>query len=231
MRLLIIGCEYAGSTTLGRAICLWSRDNMGGAFWLEPNGSINYLHDHHTFPHTSGHGQEFTEEEQAQMLALGPRVKEMIQRHNIYYHLKPSNYDRPDHIMVGLHIEDGIYGNLYFDYGHRDGTWGDRDIEGAKVEKSIMSIAPDTVLILLKASPEVIAQRMKTSPHVHGILQEKDIGYVLQRFEEEHAKSTIPNKFVIDTSTLTADETLKEFVQKIQPFFSDADKARLKVAT
>ena len=112
MRLLLVGCEYAGSTTLGRAICLWSRDKLGGAYWLEPNGSINYLHDHHTFPHTSGHGQEFTEEEMAGMMNLAPRVKEMIQRHNIYYHLKPTNYNRLDHINVGLHIEDGIYGNL-----------------------------------------------------------------------------------------------------------------------
>ena len=50
---------------------------MGGGF--DPN----LIHDHYSFPHTSGHGHEMTPEEQAQMLALAPTLKEMVQRHNL----------------------------------------------------------------------------------------------------------------------------------------------------
>ena len=49
------------------------------------------------------------------------------------------------------------------------------------------------------------------------LVQEKDIERVLARFEEEYDKSLIRNKFALDTSTATIDETLAEFAREIKP--------------
>lgn len=65
----------------------------------------NLIHDHNSFPQTEGHGHEMTPEEQTQMLGLAPTLTEMVQRHDLYYRVKERNYDRLDHIVVGLHIE------------------------------------------------------------------------------------------------------------------------------
>ena len=72
-----------------------------------------------------------TPDEQTQMLALAPTLKEMVQRHNLYYHVKERNYDRLDHVVVGLHIEDTVWGEMYFDHG-APGTVGDRLSPGAR---------------------------------------------------------------------------------------------------
>jgi hypothetical protein len=95
------------------------------------------------------------------------------------------------------------------------------------VEKTIMEEAPDTVLILLKASAEVIAQRMRENPQPCGVLQEKDIEYVLQRFEEEHQASLIRRKFILDTTTATVEETLAEFAEQIELYLTDTDRLRM----
>ena len=38
--------------------------------------------------------------------------------------------------------------------------------------------APDTVPILVKASPEVVTRRRKENPHPSGVVQEKDIEHI-----------------------------------------------------
>ena len=90
-----------------------------------------------------------------------------------------------------------------------------------------MDRAPNTVLVLVKASPEVIASRMKENPHRFPIVQEKDIEYVLGRFEDEYNKPLIRNKFALDTSTATVDETLAEFALAIKPHLTEADPAKM----
>jgi len=141
---------------------------MGGGF------DFFLLHDHYKFPHTSGHGHEMTEEEQRQLLATSPPLKEMVQRHNIYYHIKPTKYERPDHILIGLHIEDAVYGPLYFGYGREDQP-NSRKVVSPLIEGEILRYAPDTVLVLVEAAPEVIRRRMRESPHQNAVLQEKDV--------------------------------------------------------
>ena len=227
MRLILAGCEYAGTTTLGNAICRWSTEAMGAEYNLLPDGTFDLLHDHYQIPHTSGHGQPWSEEEQAQILALSPRIKEMVQRHSLHYHIKPTNYDRADHIVIGLHIEEAVYGPLYFGYGEAGG-YGDRQNEARRIDEAILRLGPDTVMVLLKADADVIAGRMIESPHHNGPLREQDIGHVLQRFEEEFERSTIPNKMTIDTSGATVQQSLDEFVVKVQQFFTDTDLARLR---
>ena len=47
MRLLLAGCEYAGTTTAAHAIDDWMSENIGAGFSL--------IHEHWKIPHTSGH--------------------------------------------------------------------------------------------------------------------------------------------------------------------------------
>ena len=90
-----------------------------------------------------------------------------------------------------------------------------------------MQHAPDTVLVLLRARSEVIAQRMREQPHERPVVQEKDIEHVLQRFEEEFRDSLIRKKFALDTSDATVEQTLAEFAGEIKQHLSETDRLRL----
>ena len=78
-----------------------------------------------------------------------------------------------------------------------------------------------------RTSPAVVARRMKEGPHENAVLQEKDIGYVLARFQEEYERSTLANKLSIDTTNATVQESIVEFVGKMEEFFTDADRERI----
>jgi shikimate kinase len=217
MRLILIGCEYAGKTTLAGEIGKWKDRTLGPN---TPKGMANF-HDHFTFPNIS-HG-ELTEEEYDQLSALSPRLKSGLQNHQILYHLNPAFYGDNDNSMIGFHIEDAVYGPIYYDYGH-DGVGSHI---ARSVETHILGMAPDTVLVLLKATPEVIAERMRKNPHARGVLKEKDIEHVLQRFEEEYAASLLRYRLQYDTTSATVEETLAEFVEDIQSHLTEADRTRL----
>ena len=90
MRLILVGCEYSGTTTLAEAISEWAKEVMGGGFGF---------HDHWKIPHVS-HPPGLTAEEQEQFMALSPNLKEMFQRYHIEYHLSPSFYGDPHHNSV-----------------------------------------------------------------------------------------------------------------------------------
>ena len=81
-----------------------------------------------------------------------------------------------------------------------------------------MKLAPETVLILVKASPEAIRKRMLDKPHKYPVVQEKDIETVLQAFESSFQASQISNKISIDTTRFSPDESLVEFAKKIRAF-------------
>ena len=81
--------------------------------------------------------------------------------------------------------------------------------------------------MLVKASPQVIAERMKRNPHPRGVLKEKDIDLVLQRFEEEYRNSILRYRITLDTSTATVEETLAQFVEQIGPHLAESDRTRL----
>ena len=223
MRLIIVGCEYSGTTTLTTEVCRWAERVMGGNFCF---------HDHWKIPHFAFDAQNhatvtLTEAEQKEVLALSHTTKEMIGRYNIAYHM-PTDYEGPDYIMVGFYMDDTVYAPLYFGYGGEDEIQGGPRTEYSRhLEMSILGTLPDVVLVLLKASPEVIARRMKANPHQNGALQEKDIEYVLQRFDEEYERSVIGRKFTLDTSTATVEETLEQFVKQIEPHLSEADWLRV----
>ena len=217
MKLLLAGCEYSGTTTIAHAFNDWMEATLGAR--------IRLIHDHFKIPHIYGHPPEVSDEEQSQILGLSPWIKDNMQRHNIYYHTPYQVDEGEDRLVVGLHIEDAVYGPLYFGYG-ADGIFARSKIS-RQIEHRILKFHPETILVHVKASPDVIAERMKQSPHHNGPLQEGDIEQVLQRFAEETDNSLIDNRITLDTSSSTVDDTLGEFVSKLEPFFSSYDRLRL----
>ncbi len=209
MRLILIGAEYAGKTTLANAITAWLKQTTGGG---------RTFHDHFTIPPS-----ELPEAEQEEFLRMSPELQAMYQRYSNEYHLLPSFYADPDHMLVGFHIEEAVYAPLYYSYGDSD----DFSAAARAMEQRILEQAPDTVLILLKASPEEIAKRMRETPHKHQVLQEKDIKHVLQRFEEEYEQSLLDRKFLLDSTSAQLEDTLAEFVARIDPFLSQSDRLRM----
>ena len=228
MQLVLIGCEYSGTTTLARSVFDWINANL--------DGGMPFFHDHWKLPFTSGHQEHDlplapTEEEQEQVLALSPKLKEMYNRYSLYYHARPSSFRRADYVAVGLHIEESIYGPLYWGYGIK-GPWPvgvERSVVQGLVEKELLLHAPDMVLALVKASPDVIRRRMAEDPHPHQVVPEEDIETVSARFEEEFERSAIANKLTVDTSTDTVEQSLASLLEQFDPFLNDADKLRIVV--
>ena len=211
MRLILAGCEYAGTSTLAHAIDDWREAKLGTRFSL--------IHDHWKVPRTSGHPDDTTDEEQAQILALSPKLKEMVQRHSLYYHIHAP----PESVRIGYHIDDSVYGPLYFGYG-AEGTRHDRKVVSRQVEHVMLRSAPDVVLVHVKASPDVIRRRMRAAPHQGQVVREEDVEQVLELFEQACAQSMIRSKVTLDTSAATVEETMAEFVKKIEPHLSDTDR-------
>lgn len=221
MRLVIAGCEYSGTSTLTFAIDDWLHEKMGVRFPL--------IHDHWKIPDTSGHPQaDMTDEERTQVLALSPELKEMTQRHSLYYHIQANSWNGPDWMAIGLHIDDSVYGPLYFGYGG-DGKPHDRKVVSYQVESSILRFAPDVVLVQVTADADVIAQRMEANPHPHSPLKREDIQSVLEAYDDAFERSTFRHKIALDTSSSSVEETVAEFEAKIEPHLTKADRSRILI--
>ena len=218
MRLIITGCEYAGKTTLANEIAGWRTRTMGPAI---PPGMPEF-HDHFTLPEIS-HG-DMTDEDAAQVWALSPKVKGLIQNHQVGYHMNPAFYADHDNIFVGFHIEDAVYAPKYYGYGGN----GERSHWARIVEAEIIGKAFDTVLLLLTASPETIRERMRANPHPMGLVKDEDVEEVLQSFEHEFSKSILRYRFSLDTSNATVQETLDQFVEQMVPMLRDSDRLRMQ---
>lgn len=243
MYLVLAGCEYSGTTTLNYALTDWAKGVLSGGFGFHDHWKIPHLShpterggmkmDEMIADYLAGRGDDpttsgFTEEEQDLLLALTPSQKEMFQRYHMEYHLSDAFYSYGHHNVVGMHIDEAVYAGLYYGYGG-DGEYSDRKDYARYVEKSMLRKAPDTVMVLVKATPEVIRRRMKENPHHNGVVKDKDIELVLQRFEEEYERSLIEKKFTIDTSTATVEESVREFLEKIDEFLTDADRTSILV--
>ena len=219
MRLVIAGCEYSGTSTLAFAIDDWLHDKMGVRFPL--------IHDHWKIPDTSGHPQaDMTDDERSQVLALSPELKEMTQRHSLYYHIQANSWNGPDWMAIGLHIDETVYGPLYFDYGG-DGKPHDRKVVSYQVESSILRFAPDIVLVQVTADADVIAQRMEASPHPNSPFKKEHIQAVLDEYDAAFERSTFRHKIALDTSSSSVEETVSEFEAKIEPHLTEDDRSRI----
>ena len=218
MRLVLVGCEYTGKTTLANEIAKWKDCTMGPVI---PE-NMPPFHDHFTFPHVS-HG-EFTDEECEKIWAVVPRLGAMIQNHQILYHIQSTFFRDHDNFLVGFHFDEAVYSPLYYGYG----GGGLSSLIARSIESSIMRDFPDTVLVMLKASTDVIRKRMRENPHHWGLLKEKDIECVQGRFDEEYASTLLRYRFTLDTSTATVEETLADFVTKMVPHLRESDRMRIQ---
>ena len=219
MKLILIGCEYAGTTTLAIAFHEHARVHLGI--------DLGSIHDHWKIPYTvTHHPDEITEEEADLYLALSTRQKEAWQRHNLYYHTVAEHGEPEDQIIVGFYIEDTIYADLYYGYGG-PGEAGDRAGKHApSIEGRIARLAPETVLVHVTASPEVIRRRMREQPHRRPVVQETDVELVLDRFAAAFSASKIANKLEIDTGNATVEESVHAMTEGLKPFLTDRDRDR-----
>jgi len=102
-----------------------------------------------------------------------------------------------------------------------------------KFDAEVNELMPDMIFVLMKASAETIKNRVKEgkSPfpnrHQHTYFDVKDTEIVLERFDEQFEKSLITNKFILDTTADTVDESLQQFKQQIKPFIFSKDRIRL----
>lgn len=203
MRVIVIGTEYTGKTTLVQAIQQWGMDR----------GIRHHMDDHFSIP-----DQQTLENpaDQKAMTELPSAIKERFQRFQIAYHVRLVH--KYQHVLLtGFHIEEMVYGQRYYypDLAHPVETpqaW-ERDMPS------------DMILVLLTASPEAIKQRMKDDPHDFPIVPESDIEEVQAAFREEFRKSFFKQKFQIDTSTLTIYSLLNDFLRMSYPYLSAADHA------
>ncbi|MBT5320339.1 MAG: hypothetical protein HOL45_10590 [Chloroflexi bacterium] len=217
MRLLLAGCEYSGTTTVAHAIDDWMSENMGTRFSL--------IHEHWKIPHTSGHPDNTTSEEQEWLLQATPKFKEMHQRHSLYYHTQVGTYNGDDGMVVGGHMDDAVYAPLYFEYGQKGYNF-DRELVMHQVEKTILFFTQSTVVVHITADTDVIKNRMQDDPHENGIVQSGDVDKVQARFQEIVDWSLLGNKITIDNSGALVD-TMAQFVDKIEPYLTDTDRSRI----
>ena len=69
MKIILAGIEYVGTTTLANLLSEWKEKTMGEPFYM------GLIHDHSKLPHTSGHPDDTTLEEQEQILSLSPKPR------------------------------------------------------------------------------------------------------------------------------------------------------------
>jgi len=199
VRLIAVGCEYTGVSTLINSLDAW------GMEW----GFQHHLDDHFTIPDA----YHLNQEEQQAMLAMLPAIKERFQRFQIVYHVRLLH--RYQHILLGgFHIEEMVYGPRYYYPGLH--------IEIREYEPDMPE---DTLLVHLKARPEVIRSRMAAQPHPHQLVPSGDVEAVLAHFAQEYRHSWIRRKFEIDTSDLSPAQLLETFLRLSIPHLSPADAA------
>ena len=201
MRLIAIGCEYAGKTTLYSGLMEWGHER----------GIHRHLDDHFSIPDCQMLKQK---EDQEVMLGLPQALKERYQRFQVAYHVGLIN--KYEHILLaGFHIEEDVYGRRYY---YPEVNLG---VDSARRDETKMP--DDTILVHLKASPEVIRQRMTEAPHAYPVVPSKDVDEILEAFQWEYRQTWIRRKLEIDTSELTPEGLLETFLTASVPHLSERD--------
>jgi hypothetical protein len=231
MRLLFIGCEWAGKHTLGIEVSRWWSEQTGESFLPPPHFSF---HDHFVVPHVvhaMGH-EHHKELSEKQMLTLNPGLLEHYQRYQIYNKLTPGYIDEPDLFLMDWYYGEAVYAPLYYGYG-APGEYADRRMLARWIDEDVLKLIPDTILVLIKASPEVIRERMAKgdSPfpgrHKDTYFRAEDAEQVLELFQEQYEVSLIRRKMEIDTTNASVDESLQKFISQVAHFVTDADRLRI----
>ena len=120
MKVILVGCEFTGKTTLANEIVEWSETNLG---------SSSHFHDHFTIPST-----ELGDKAAEEYRLANPQIKEMFQRFMILYHISDDFYSNADHNLMGLHIEEAVYAPLYYGYGGENSGAPSRSPAGQRTE-------------------------------------------------------------------------------------------------
>ena len=167
-----------------------------------------------------------SEEWASDVRAPNPWLLEQMQRALIWRHMHHTviGEDASDSIQVGLHYAEAVYAPLYYGYG-RD-TFSDRRRRAREWDRALLEYAPETVLVLLRASPEAIRKRMRAAPRPDGVPTEEDIERVIDLFEEQYASTELKYKLAIRTSGVTIEESVSEFAGKVEPFLTAEDRRR-----
>ena len=214
MRLIIIGCEFVGKTTLAGQISAWGLKNLGQ--------QINW-HDEWVVT-DEGMGADTRVEFQR----VPSSILESLRHYQISYHLNPGFFGDNDHCLVGFYFSEAVYAPLYHGYGGK-GSHGDLEIMAAHPDRQLVATAPDVVLVTMTASPEVIRQRM-AAPDAHETIQQSgDVEAIIKRFEELAARSFIRKRIALDTTDSTPEQTFAQFLTQMEPHFSQVDRMRLLV--
>jgi thymidylate kinase len=221
MRLIIAGCEYSGASTLAHAIGKWAKDAMGADMTI---------YDSFKIPHILP--LEMTDEELEQVQALPAHLKQVFQWHNLASHTMPEALKADDYILVGLQIDEAVYPPMYHEYGR---TWEYAEAVNLArhYELHIVEYMPYMVQVLVKASPEVIVERLEKNPHKYGLLEQgrdaivPEIEHLLERFDEVASKSLVRRKITLDTSTATVEETVADFAEKMGKYMTTSDLRRI----
>ncbi len=197
MRLIVVGCEYSGVTTLINNLYSWGNER----------GISHHLDDHFTIPDAF----HLDKVEQQGFINMLPAIKERFQRFQIVYHIRLMH--KFDHILLGgFHIEEMVYGPKYYYPGIEIGV---REYEP--------DMPHDTILVHLHARPEVIRKRMETNPHPHQLVLSEDVPIILERFKDEVNQSWIKHKIDIDTSECTPNQLLDVYLEQSNPFLNVRD--------
>lgn len=205
MRLIVIGTEYTGKTALIDALYAWG----------ESVGIHYHLDDHFSIP-----DQYFlSETDQTAMMGMPPVIKERFQRFQIYYHIDVMA-NHSDCLLGGMHIEESVYGRRYY--------YPNNVFPIPYLRKIESHLPKDTILLLLKARPDVIRARMAASPHLYPIVPSADIESVSAEFEEEYRQSWIERRLIIDTSDLMAETLFATFMEGIKPHLDTRDILRFQ---
>jgi len=204
MRLIIVGCEYTGKSTLAHALVEWGQQH-----------DIRFhLDDHFTIP-----DQQMVKDpaEWRLMTQLPPALKERYQRFQIYYHIHLL-HEWDDIVLTGYHIEEHIYGARY--YYPSEAHWLNYS---RRIEKDLPE---DTILLLLTSRPEVIHHRMQASPHEFQVVPPEDVEEVQRQFELEFNRSWLRRKMRLDTSDLAPTDLLPAFLRRVRPHLNARDLLR-----
>ncbi len=148
-----------------------------------------------------------------------------------------STLDASSPEAVNSGTSTGYYGDagfapLYWGYG-RPGEYADRREMRKHYDEEVMHTMPDTILVLLKATPDAIRSRMSEGKslfperHAATMFKAEDAEVVLGRFQEEFENSLLAHSFSIDTTDSTVEESLQEFVTKVEPHRTPTDRERI----
>lgn len=241
MKLLLVGCDYSGKTTLAAKIVAWMRENLSARYADDVQVGA---HDHFWFPNP-----ELPPEDRERFKQLGPKAREQYQRYMISYHLQPFFWSLDyDLVLVGFHFSEAVYAPLYYGYGE-EGAYAARSTLAREIEAQIMTMHPETVLVMLRASPEVIRRRMAERPNDESPQKVEDVERIVEEFDRHYANSLIRRRFVIDTSglpspsssstvvtaesdtvktTTTADDTFTQWLNRMtQSYLEPIDLTRM----